>query len=72
MDRIKTVKFMFRDSDKNDLIGFDFIISEGTTWLEMFSNDIKEMFGTYYSDHTLVRLCVALEKELIDGENKYD
>ena len=40
--------------------------------LEMFSNDIKEMFGTYYSDHTLVRLCGVLEKELIDGENKYE
>ena len=40
--------------------------------LEMLSNDIKEMFGTYYSDHSLVRLCRALEKELIDGEDKYD
>ena len=40
--------------------------------LEMFSIDIKEMFGTYYSDHTLVRLCGALEKELIDGEDKYE
>ena len=35
MNHSKTVKFMFRDSDNNDLIGFDFIISEGTTWLEM-------------------------------------
>ena len=40
--------------------------------LEMFSNDIKEMFGTYYSDHTLVRLCGSFEKELIYVEDKYE
>ena len=48
------------------------ISSKYTVLLETFSNDIKEMFGTYYSDHTLVRLCGALEKELIDGEDKYE
>ena len=47
-------------------------ISKYMVLLEMFSNDIEEMFGTYYSDHSLVRLCKALEKELIDGEDKYD
>ena len=47
-------------------------VSKYMVLLEMFSNDIEKMFGTYYSDHTLVRLCVELEKELIDGEDKYD
>ena len=47
-------------------------VSKYMVLLEMFSNDIKEMFGTYYSDHTLVRLCGSLEKELIDGEDKYE
>ena len=47
-------------------------VSKYMVLLEMLSNDIKEMFGTYYSDHSLVRLCKALEKELIDGEDKYD
>ena len=47
-------------------------VSKYMVLLEMFSNDIKKMFGTYYSDHSLVRLCQALEKEPIDGEDKYD
>lgn len=47
-------------------------VSKYMVLLEMFSNDIEKMFGTYYSDHTLVRLCRALEKELIDGEDKYE
>ena len=47
-------------------------VSKYMVLLEMFSNDIEKMFGTYYSDHSLVRLCQALEKELIDGEDKYD
>ena len=47
-------------------------VSKYMVLLEMFSNDIEKMFGTYYSDHSLVRLCKALENELIDGEDKYD
>ena len=47
-------------------------VSKYMVLLEMFSNSIEEMFGTYYSDHTLVRLCGELEKELIDGEDKYE
>lgn len=47
-------------------------VSKYTVLLEKFSNNIEEMFGTYYSDHTLVRLCEDLEKELIDGEDKYE
>ena len=58
MDRIKTVKFMFRDSDKNDLIGFDFIILEGTTWLEkdkLFDKEIAKLTGKEYN-------CVSTNK----------
>lgn len=47
-------------------------VSKYMVLLEKFSNNIEEMFGTYYSDHTLVRLCEDLEKELIDGEDKYE
>ena len=47
-------------------------VSKYMVLLEMFSNDIEKMFGTYYSDHSLVRLCKVLEEELIDGEDKYD
>lgn len=47
-------------------------VSKYMVLLEMFSNNIEEMFGTYYSDHTLFRLCEDLEKEIIDGEDKYE
>ena len=49
---------MFRDSDNNDLIGFDFIISEGTTWLEMdqlFDKEIAKLTGKEYN-------CVSTNK----------
>ena len=52
MNHSKTVKFMFRDSDKNDLVGFDLIISEGTTWLEMdklFDKEIAKFTGKEYN-----------------------
>lgn len=57
---------------KYDSVDDGEFVSKYMVLLEMFSNDIKKMFGTYYSDHSLVRLCQALEKELIDGEDKYD
>lgn len=44
----KNVKFMFRDSDKNDLIGFDLNIPEGTTWLGMeklFDKEVSKFTG---------------------------
>ena len=57
---------------KYDSVDDGEFVSKYMVLLEMFSNDIKKMFGTYYSDHSLVRLCQALEKEIIDGEDKYD
>ena len=57
---------------KYESINDDEFVSKYMVLLEKFSNNIKEMFGTYYSDHTLVRLCEDLEKELIDGEDKYE
>ena len=35
-------------------------VSKYMVLLEKFSNNIEEMFGTCYSDHTLVRLCEDL------------
>ena len=48
MKSSKEIKFMFKDSDKNDLVGFDFIIPIGTTWLEMdklFDKEISKFTG---------------------------
>ena len=40
--------------------------------LEKFSNDIRDVFGYYYSDHSLVGLCEELENELLNGGDKYE
>lgn len=48
MSNSRTVKFVFRDSDKNDIVGFDLIIPVETTWLEMdklFNEQLAKFSG---------------------------
>jgi len=48
----KNVKSMFRDSDHNDLVGFDLNIPEGTNWLVMeklFDKEVSKFTGKDYN-----------------------